>query len=129
MAQQPESSGKTSRSNAAASAAAAATPNASDQNPAAGSGAGSPKPAQPVTTRRAQFMVASHHAPGLTPLSADVIAQSLSEAPGVEIVKTIKPPAALGLQALTVDSVFQDGTNTPPARWSWRAWRTTRQSC
>jgi len=111
MAQQPESSGKTSRSNAAASAAAA-TPNASDQNPAAGSGAGSPKPAQPVTTRRAQFMVASHHAPGLTPLSADVIAQSLSEAPGVEIVKTIKPPAALGLQALTVDSVFQDGTNT-----------------
>jgi Subtilase family len=111
MAQQPESSGKTSRSNAAASAAAAAA-NASDQSPAAGSGTSSPKPAQPVTTRRAQFMVASHHAPGLTPLSADVIAQSLSEAPGVEIVKTIKPPAALGLQALTVDSVFQDGTNT-----------------
>src|SRR5262245_33640667 len=102
MAQQPESTGKTSRSSAA-SAAAAAT-NASDQNPTAGSGAANPKTGQPVTARRAQFMVASQHTPGLAPLSADVITQSLSQAPGVEIVKTIKPPAALGLQALGAEA-------------------------
>src|SRR5882672_5113618 len=118
MAQQPESSGKTTRSNAA-SATAASAANASDQSPTpqstsanAGSSTATPKTGQPVTGRRAQFMVASQHAPGLAPLSADVIAQSLSEAPGVEIVKTIKPPAALGLQALSVDSVFPGGINT-----------------
>ncbi len=116
MAQQPESSGKTARSNAA-SATAASAANASDQSPTpqstnAGSSTASPKTGQPVTGRRAPFMVASQHAPGLAPLSADVIAQSLSEAPGVEIVKTIKPPAALGLQALSVDSVFPGGINT-----------------
>jgi subtilisin family serine protease len=100
MAQQPESSGKTSRSSAA-SAAAAAT-NASDQG--ASAGATTSKTAQPVTTRRAQFMVASQQVPGLAPLAADVIAQSLSQAPGVEIVKTVKPPAALGLQALGAEA-------------------------
>jgi hypothetical protein len=112
MAQQPESSGKTSsRSNAAASAATTAG-NAGDQNPVAGSGAATPKAGQPLTARRGQFMVASQHAPGLAPLSADIIEQSLSQAPGVEIVKTVRPPAALGLQALTVDSVFPGGINT-----------------
>ena len=56
MAQQPESSGKTARSNAA-SATAASAANASDQSPTpqstnAGSSTASPKTGQPVTGRR-----------------------------------------------------------------------------
>jgi subtilisin family serine protease len=54
-------------------------------------------------------MVASRPSASLTPLSADVIAQSLSQAQGVEIVKTIKPPAALGLQALALGGAGGDG--------------------
>src|SRR5260370_6614167 len=44
-------------------------------------------------------MVACRQVPGLALLSDDVIAESLANAPGVEIVKTIKPPTALGLQS------------------------------
>jgi hypothetical protein len=53
-----------------------------------------------VSRRHSQYMVATRPSATLAPLSVDVIAQSLAEAPGVEIVKTIKPPAALGLHAL-----------------------------
>jgi subtilisin family serine protease len=66
----------------------------------AGNGAGGTGASHPIGQRPAQFMVASQASPGLAPLSADVIAQSLANAPGVEIVKTIKPPTALGLQGL-----------------------------
>lgn len=55
--------------------------------------------ARPLGPRPAQFMVASRQVSGLQPLSADVITQSLRDAPGVEIVKTIAPPATLGLQS------------------------------
>jgi subtilisin family serine protease len=54
-------------------------------------------------------MVASRQSASLTPLSADVITQSLAQAPGVEIVKTIKPPSALGLQALAMAGAGSDG--------------------
>jgi subtilisin family serine protease len=62
-----------------------------------------------VGPRSSQYMVASRQSATLAPLSADVIAQSLSQAPGVEIVKTIKPPAALGLQALAMAGVGGTG--------------------
>lgn len=57
-----------------------------------------------VGTRHSQYMVASRQSASLAPLSADVIEQSLRQAPGVEIVKTIKPPPTLGLQALAMSA-------------------------
>lgn len=91
-----------------------ASSNPSDTNPTAGSGANGGSASQPIGPRRSQFMLASQAAPGLAPLSADVIAQSLANAPGVEIVKTIKPPAALGLQSAAIGlfSAMAGGLNT-----------------
>lgn len=66
--------------------------------------AGPDQTSRHVGPRHSQYMVASRQSASLAPLSADVIAQSLSQAPGVEIVKTIKPPAALGLQALAMSA-------------------------
>lgn len=76
-------------------AAASAGPDGA--NPRAGSGRDRPQTVRPIGPRSAQFMVASRQVSGLQPLSVNVIAQSLRDAPGVEIVKTINPPAALGL--------------------------------
>ena len=107
MAQQ-DSSGSgsggrsSSRSGATAAGSGSAGTGTSETNPATGAGANGTRGAQPVGQRHAQFMVASQTVPGLAPLSADIIAQSLAEAPGIEIVKTIKPPAALGLQGLAL---------------------------
>ena len=103
MAQQDSSgSGSGGRSSSRSGATAAGSASASETNPATGAGANGTRGAQPVGQRHAQFMVASQPVPGLAPLSADIIAQSLAEAPGIEIVKTIKPPAALGLQGLAL---------------------------
>src|SRR5512139_3671541 len=82
-------------------------PQESNENPTSGPNGASPGAGtatasptiQPLASRPAQFMVASRQVPGLALLSDDVIAQSLANAPGIEIVKTIKPPAALGLQS------------------------------
>lgn len=85
-------------------------PEESNENPTSGPNGTTPvngpaNPAanqtpQPLASRPAQFMVASRQVPGLALLSDDVIAHSLANAPGVEIVKTIKPPTALGLQSI-----------------------------
>jgi len=68
-----------------------------------------PQTGRTVGARHSQYMVASRQSASLAPLSADVITQSLSQAPGVEIIKTIKPPAALGLQALAMAGAGPDG--------------------
>ncbi len=91
MAPQQDSNG-----NPAANPGNASGPNG--QANAGGSAAATATP-RPLGPRPAQFMVASRQVPGLAMLSDDVIAQSLANAPGVEIVKTIRPPAALGLQS------------------------------
>lgn len=83
-------------------ATATAGAGAGDTNPATTSNANGTSIARVIGPRHGQYMVASRPVPGLAPLSADIIAQSLSEAPGIEIVKTIKPPAALGLQGLAL---------------------------
>src|SRR3954469_19576939 len=71
--------------------------------------AGPDQTTRPVGTRHSQYMVASRQSASLAPLSADVIEQSLRQAPGVEIVKTIKPPPTLGLQALAMAGAAPDG--------------------
>ncbi|MDR2015452.1 MAG: S8 family serine peptidase [Azoarcus sp.] len=64
-----------------------------------------------VGSRNSQYMVASRSSASITPLSADVIAQSLSQAPDVEIIKTIRPPAALDLQALALAGTGVDASS------------------
>jgi subtilisin family serine protease len=52
-----------------------------------------------VGARPPQFMIAPRNAPGLQPLSADVLVQQLKDSPDISIVKTIEPPRLLGLQS------------------------------
>ena len=94
MAPEQESSG-----NSTLSPSAAAAGSNGGANPGAGSGASGTPTTRHIGPRPGQFMVSSRQVPGLALLSDDVIAQSLANAPGVEIVKTIKPPTALGLQS------------------------------
>ena len=64
-----------------------------------GATVGKGRASQPVGARPAQFMVASRQAQGLQTLSADIVAQSLRDAPGIEVVKTINRPTVFGLQS------------------------------
>lgn len=95
-AEQNTNDGGSSRGAPATAAASAAADPAA---PAAGAADAQPAAPRPIGPRPAQFMVASRQVTGLQPLSADVIALSLKDAPGVEIVKTINPPTVLGLQS------------------------------
>ncbi|MEH3148552.1 MAG: S8 family serine peptidase [Methylobacterium frigidaeris] len=59
-------------------------------------------------------MIATRTAPGLQPLSADVIAKQFEDVPDIEVVRTIRPPRPLVLQGLGLFSPASSGTSPGP---------------
>jgi subtilisin family serine protease len=65
-----------------------------------------------VGPRPPQYMIATRPAPGLQPLSVDVVAEQLRRAPDIEFVRTIEPPRLLASQELGLLNL--GGEEEPP---------------
>lgn len=60
----------------------------------------SPGGGKKIGLRQPQFMISTKAAPGLQPLSADLVEQQLRNSPNIEFVKRIEAPRVLDLQSV-----------------------------